>query len=236
MNYFAFVLVAILTPLSVSAKGVDELEPRSPDEKSADAATEEKNVTPPSEAPAEDTATPAAVAASPVVEKSASSQAIADKLSLFVNAGWARIPKAKLGTFASSGQADIGMSWKYWTSGSHQMRVSLRYSPLHSENQIDGQSYVSVIEGYHLGHAYDWAFSSSFSWVNSLEFGYLLVYMNSRDRSAVSEKSENNELATSIMTGLDWKMMEKLSIGPRIYGSFGTFTILQVSAATSVLF
>jgi hypothetical protein len=167
---------------------------------------------------------------------SAASLAIANKLLLGVGYGFVRIPNAKLGAFTVSSAADLSVYWKLRSFESSHWDLHFRYAPISAENRIDDRSYRSVIEGYHIGT--DWQYQFATHWYASaaLEVGYLLVYMRSRDQFDVEDKYENNEVALTLGSGVDWLASEKLRIGPKIYAGFGAFQIVQLNVAATLSF
>lgn len=251
------ILIAVLINTApLTAKGLDDIQPRTESEKKEDAKTQG---TPTQDgaktegAPAEGAgaaASPAASGAIPtekvstvanpelVAEKSATSKSLEDRLSLGLSYGIVTVPNAKVGEVNAFGGSDVFLQWRVYKSseGTRSSRVTLRYLPIDSEATIAGQSYHAIIEAYYGGWTYEWLVSQSLSVFAGIELGYLQVNMESEDRFPVSDASEANEFAYGLTTGLDWLVMQKLKLGPKINVGFGSYQIAQYAGAVSLLF
>lgn len=167
------------------------------------------------------------------------SKALSERLHFSASYGWVRIPKAEVGTFSAQGIADFMILWNFLKGSGRNYKIlgTLRYAPIHSENEIEGQSYKSIIEGYHIGSQYRYRFMhKDLDLIASAEVGYLLVYQESRDKYPVQDDSEKNELAYTVGTGFEWVLIEKVSIGPRLYASFGNIQVVQFAGSATFTF
>ncbi len=231
-------LIIALSQPSV-AKGLDEIQPRTEEEKVEDASNAPQQTAPAATTtPADATAPAAAVPAaeSAPLTKSALSQKLEDRFSLGMSLGFVTIPKAKNGDYYAYSGADIFAHWKTWSNEKAAITATMRYLPIEAENQIDGKSYNAVIEGYFIGGIYEWLLTQSLSVFTGIELGYLVVHLDSVDSFKVSSSDEANKFAYGLATGLDWLATQKLKLGPRINVAFGDYQIAQYAGAITLLF
>jgi hypothetical protein len=240
----ALALFYLVIANTADAIGLDDIQPtemnEAEDSNSPPASVKPSAPSMPTESPAKSddpAASQEAIKSQVAAEPAAKKQP--DKLHLSASYGYVRIPKAELGEMSARGLADLSLLWNFINNPSRNVKAMLtfRYAPIHSENLIDGQSYKSIIEGYHLGGQYRYRFlHKDLELVASAELGYLLVYQESRDKYPVQEDLEKNELAYTVGTGFEWVLMDKISVGPRFYAGFGSIQIIQATGSVTFAF
>jgi len=173
----------------------------------------------------------------PVLVKSAVSKAFEDRLRLATSIGFVRVPRAEEGTYAAGAGGDFAILWDFNNVPSSNLLASIRYAPFHVDVEVKGRNYTGVIEGYHLGFLYmKEAFTSDLMLVAGAELGYLLVSFGSSEKHAIQNKDDDSQLLYTLVTGIEWRMAKKISIGPRIYYGFGNIQVAQFAGSFSFLF
>ncbi len=172
-----------------------------------------------------------------VMVKSATSKALDQRLRLATSLGLVRSPEAAKGTYAAGGGADVSLLWDFVKNPGYSLLASLRYAPFRVDAEIEGRNYTGVVEGYHLGLLYMPAiFTKDLILVAGAELGYLLVSLDASEKFVTSKDDSKDELQYSVVTGIEWRIAKKISIGPRIYYGFGNIQVGQVGASFSFLF
>ncbi len=180
-----------------------------------------------------------AVAVAKVIEPSASSKAISDKLHMATSLGFIKVTGASKGDWDSTGAVDLLIGWRFvgGAGKNYNLDVNLRYLPIEVSADVEDHIYRGVIEGYHLGPALGYHLSDTLDVLASLEVGYLLVYLESLDQNELRKDAASNGIEFTVGTGLDWLFgNKKIKFGPRFYAGFGKFQTMQFAAAATVLF
>lgn len=220
--------VLMLVPTTLMAKGLDKLSENNPENTAVpaeDAATK----------PADDAATGdvAAVPTTPL-EKSDTSKAITDKLSISTSFGWASVSRSE-GTWEGSGMSDVAIGYKVVMLGSNMnIDATYRYAPVAVSGDVDRHSYRGVWDTHYVGGRFNYNISPTLTALGTAELGYVLVYLHPTDGLETVTKHEDNGVAFAIGGGADWQILEKgLAVGPRLALAFGSVSTVQVAGAVT---
>jgi hypothetical protein len=173
-----------------------------------------------------------------VMEKSAASKAVADKLFLGTSFGWVKASKSA-GTWKSNGMSDLTVGYKLITLNPKMgIAGTYRYAPMAVSGTQDAHSYRGIWEAHYLGGRFNALVTPKINVLGSLEAGYVAVHMTTADGLPVESAAENGGASVALGAGADFALSDKwaFSAGPRVYGGFGSFTTFQVAAAAGFLF
>jgi hypothetical protein len=164
-----------------------------------------------------------------------------------VNFVWASRPGSSWNNSGSGrqGSSDLLLMFNFpnETLGlreTNQLRFkgTFRYSPVAVAGTLDGLPFRGIWEGYLAGiqgrMKTPWA--KGMTVLAGVEAGFVFVYLEPTDDFATPKTAEANGAIVSLHTGADWEVMPKISVGPRVYTSFGGFQLLQIGLGGTFAF
>lgn len=257
-NIKVVILVAtFLGTSSVLAKGLDDLNPSTPEantpepekkvEETAPAEKPEVKAEPekaPPENKKDEKQTEAAVTAEvKTVEPSATSRKLADKLSLTTGLYFNRLEGTKGDWSAGGGRSEIGVHYlvakEPFKSGMLKhvdILASIRYAPVDVTLRSQQQSYTGVVEGYHFGVLLSHIFTEKFRSVGGIEASYYSVHLESADSFTEPSSEAKNGVGATLVAGCDWIFANKMTLGPRADFSVGSYHGFSFGGAAGVVF
>ncbi len=250
-------LAALLGARDGLAKGLEDLNPATPQEKEAEPAKKDaepatENKEGPKAEPVEKkeekkdepaAATTAATNESKTIEPSATSRKLADKLSLSTGLYFNRL-KGSTGTWAAGGgRSEIAVSYltakEPYKSGflKHvDILASLRYAPVDVTVKSKKQSYRGVVEGFHLGGLLSRLFNENFRSIGGVELSYFATHLRSLDALKEEAAVTKNGAGVTLVGGCDWIFSNKLTLGPRVDVSLGSYSGFSFGGAAGFIF
>jgi opacity protein-like surface antigen len=217
-----------LVSSSVTAKGLDELSPETT-EPGEPAPTEEPAA---AESTAEETV---AAEVTPPPPPSETSKAIANKLFLTTGFGFSTLA-GESGEYAAGGAADVVVGYVLdMQIMGFNMAVTYRYQPIDFTLDVDNRSYRGVIEGHHFGSNY-FLKRDALTYVVVSELGVMRPSVLPLDGLDSDDGVEKMGVNVTVGGGVDYQVMDKVSVGGRLMVGSGTFTVVQLATAASFMF
>jgi hypothetical protein len=113
---------------------------------------------------------------------------------------------------------------------------SFRYAPIAVAGDVDGVAYRGVWETFNLGALGKFNLGQGLTAVGSFELGWVLVYLRQLNEVENTKNHETNGFMASLGGGIDWDIVPKFALGPRLYAGFGSATAIQLGAAGTFSF
>ena len=226
------------------AKGLNEIkaqadtEPAKPADSTPEAAPAEGAAKPPegeTKPPEGETKPPEGEPVSS--ERSALSLKLEDRLFLATSMNYATV-SGGTGAWSSFGNGDLTAGWRVKDGLPRNGRLfaTARFAPFDVVVAADQHSYRGVVEGWYFGALGLFAMSDKMSVSGGGELGYMVVHMDSADHLPIDNSIEKAGVSINLSGGVDWKMMDKFLIGPKLGLGFGAFKTLQVGAKATFFF
>ena len=171
-------------------------------------------------------------------ERSAISLALDGKLLLSVSLGIGSL-KGKEGDWANRGSGSLGFSYLLKNKAFKNKPVYLvfNYNPLDSVIKYKGQTYNAITEGYFGGIKVLNQVKDSLFTTACAQIGYLKNRVSSSDHLKEDSGLERSDIVLAATGALEWKMQEKVFIGPFITVGLGSeYQMYKLGAATSFAF
>jgi len=218
------------------AKGLDTLAEENPSTDSEESdETPEENAKAPQKAASAEKATPDANATKTAPQEGLSKE-LADKLHVGTSWGLVKASKSE-GNWKSSGMSDLTIAYKLPVEISGMsLWGSFRYAPMAIAGDVDSVAYRGVWEAYNLGAIGKLSLGNGLSAVGSFELGWVLVYLRQLNEVENTKNHESNGFMASLGGGVDWDIVPKFALGPRLYAGFGSATAIQFGAAGTFSF
>lgn len=255
MKNMKLVILAIvfLGANPVQAKGLDELNPETPEtkapepekktEETAPAENSEVKAEPEKALEAEKPAEAAVTAEVKPVEPSATSRKLADKLFLTTGLYFNRLQGTKGDWDAGGGRSEVAVHYlvskEPFKSGMLKhvdILASARYAPVDVTLRSNRQSYTGVVEGFHFGVLLTRLFTEKFRSVGGIEASYYSVHLESADSFPEPSSAAKNGAGATFVGGCDWIFANKMTLGPRVDLSVGSFHGFSVGGAAGFVF
>lgn len=244
-------LVSLSFANSALAKGLEELNPSTPPEKEAEPekkepepASETNVKAEPVEKKEEKKPEETQVAAeTKAVEPSATSRKLADKLALSTGLYFNRLEGSKGTWAAGGGRSEVALHYlvakEPFKSGflKHvDILASLRYAPVDVTVKAKKQSYRGVVEGFHFGGLLTRLFNESFRSIGGVELSYFATHLRSIDGLKEDPSVAKNGAGVTLVGGCDWIFGNKLTLGPRVDASLGSYSGFSFGGAAGFVF
>lgn len=119
-----------------------------------------------------------------------------------------------------------------------KFKGTFRYSPVAVAGTLDGLPFRGVWEGY-LGGVEGrlktpWA--KGMTAIAGVEAGLVFVYLEPTDEFETPKSAEANGGIVALHAGADWEIAPKISVGPKVYTSFGGFQLVQIGVGGTFAF
>lgn len=117
---------------------------------------------------------------------------------------------------------------------------TFRYAPMDVAPQVfqDGQdqAYTGVIEHYLAGAEYRMLLGEEFWAVGDAELGLVFTHLNDQVGLPDEKQPEDTGFLLNVGGGLDWQLLKKFRLGPRLRVGLGSFTTIQLSGHATFAF
>ncbi|NRA44339.1 MAG: hypothetical protein HRU09_05220 [Oligoflexales bacterium] len=211
-------------------KGLNDLTPPPPPSE-----TPEQDLAPPSVPGAEiDNADPT-ISEKPAEDmvKSELSKKIADKLFIGTSYGFAYVQSGST-NWRASGSSDVTVSYKLGMQvAGGDLAATFRYAPMdvapHLDEEEPSEAYKGVVESYLFGSEWHLPLTDKLTAVATGELGVIVVHLDDIVGLVDSDAPDDTGGALVLGGGVDWGVMEKLSMGTRLRLGAGTLSSFQLS-------
>jgi hypothetical protein len=237
---------------TLQAKGMDELTPAVG--QAPEGQPDAENPTPAETPPAAEPATPApatptppalptapAAAVEPAlpevkVERSAISKKIENRLFASIGLGFGTFDASK-GDWTAEADSDLGVGWRLKPEPQKwNYYVTGRFSPLSVVVKSGNESYRGVAAGYHLGVLGEFSYRENLRPIAGAELGYWTTSLHALDYFAESTSLESGGMTITAMGGIDWILLQKIRVGPRLLLGMGRFKYMRMSTTATFVF
>jgi hypothetical protein len=238
---FSFFIVVLLNVWGIDfawSKGLDKLAPAVPAETVEPIPPKNDQTTVEPAKPSVES--PAAAEVTANQSKSPNPSMLRDNIIVSTSMGWISTNQDGV-NWRSSGISDFTVSYKIRKVKIKDSPIyaTFRYAPRDVAPRInkndETHEYKGVIEGYHFGASYYWPLRGSMSLLAATEIGLLSPHLK-REFNAAEEPPKDLGFQFGIGAGLEWKLLDNVSIGPRILYGAGSFNSLQFSGLASFAF
>jgi hypothetical protein len=241
-----FIVVAAFSTLlfSVSgiSKGLDELKPGEEKPSAEDAKEDAGNAATDAAADAKDDVenptTEGGEKPVQVVEKSALSKKIENKLEIGSGIALVLSFSGPKGEFNAGASADLSISYNLSRPvAGFDTYATFRYAPIDVTATYNNKSYRGIIESYNFGGMGKKVVKGNMTAIATAELAYMVVWMDGIDNFPHDDSIEKNGVNVVFGGGVDWDFHEKkMHLGPRLYAGGGSFTQVQLGAQASFVF
>ena len=172
------------------------------------------------------------------VERSAASLALENKLHLNVGLGLGKLA-GKSGAWGNKGSGSLGAGYLIWdkSSGKRPLFIEFNYRPFDTVVKYQGQTYRGITEGFFGGVKHFHQLKENLFAAGALEIGYIKNRVISTDYLKESSKLGRADLMLAASGSLEWKLRDKILLGPQIlFGSGSEYTLYKLGASTSFIF
>ena len=163
-----------------------------------------------------------------IKQPSSLSLKLSEKMYLAMGLGFASI-KGPKGEWSTLGNADALIAYQVteFQENLWQLFLSYRFAPYDVVVRKDHENYRGNIDTHNFGGEIRRKMASL-----ELHFGTELsaqiVHLKQTDQFKPKENLEKNGFALSLGGGVDWRILEKVLIGPRLHLGIGTYTVAQL--------
>jgi len=226
----------------VRAKGLDTLEQSNPDNKPE--ADKDDATTPSTTDDQTDQAEPAAgetadkTTATAAEPPSATSKALAGKLSLATSFGWVKATQST-GDWQSGGMSDVTVGYRVAAlSPSLAVDATYRYAPVAVSGVVQTHSYRGVWETHYVGARANYTIHKGLNALGTAELGFTTDHLKAVDELGDETKYEKKGAMVALGGGADWQLLDSaaLALGPRLYVGLGAWKTVQLGVAAGFLF
>lgn len=213
-----------------AGKGLDELSDQNPENPQPVEPTAETELPQSTEEPVVEPKAEEAM----VDAQKPSPRPLQDKLFLATSAGWVKASLPE-GEWTSSGMADFSVGYLVHEAG-FQLFSTYRYAPAAAAGDVEDRAYRVVLESHNFGVLGAWKLSDTMKALGSFEAGVLITGVEALDEAEPESSHVKSGGVATIGGGADWRLMEKFDLGPRLYASFGSATMIQFGAQAGFFF
>lgn len=163
-----------------------------------------------------------------VKQPSALSQKLAEKMYLASGLGFANI-KGPKGTWSTLGNADALVAYQLAEFQGKTWRLfgAYHFAPYDVVVKKDAENYRGNIDTHGFGVTLRHK-SGRMEVHTSGELVAQIVHLKQTDEFKPKENLEKNGFAANLGGGVDWRILEKLQIGPRLHVGLGTYMTAQL--------
>lgn len=138
----------------------------------------------------------------------------------------------------ANGASDITAAFLTFAPEKFKLYATFRYTPIAVTSRKNQRFQRGMWQVFDLGTQLQYPYSEQFSFLGMLELGFIKVDSVTVDKIEPAQSSIHQAANFGLGTGFDmnFRILEKCSIGPRLYLSFGEYQFIQTSAAFSFYF
>lgn len=188
------------------------------------------------EKPEKDTAGAKKGAEKPI-ERSDTSKALEDRLSLGTSIGWTVIKPAK-GAWMGLGASDVLIRWKNSSKSDEKLAFTGRYVPFTGIWTVDNRDYDTTLHGLYFGAEYLHPTPGSGPNLKAgVELGYMMIYAKAQDGAEEASDVKGGTANLGVSGGVDWSLLSgKVKVGPFLRVQTLGFSVIHMGASADFIF
>ncbi len=167
--------------------------------------------------------------------QTAASKALADRLSIRTGLGLGSI-QADGENWRSLGMGELGIGFAMSPIAGMNWAMTFRYVPADVRPQLDEQSFVGVVEAYHVGATVRHPSIVAGNAFASAELGLMSIHLRDSDPIPNEDDPPTTGFNVTLGGGIDWAILDKVRAGPAVHVGFGSFSTMQIGGSAAFVF